>query len=74
MCLRSKLPEALMARPDKETRKRLEGNRAPLSLISDSPRACSAMVVSAATVVFFLLAVFGYNPQRGMIRRAPQPA
>jgi hypothetical protein len=28
MCLRSKLPEALMARPDKETRKRLEGNRA----------------------------------------------
>jgi len=24
--------------------------------------------------VFFLLAVLGYNPQRGMIRRAPQPA
>ena len=23
---------------------------------------------------FFLLAVLGYNPQRGMIRRAPQPA
>ncbi|HKD25485.1 MAG TPA: ABC transporter permease [Xanthobacteraceae bacterium] len=34
----------------------------------------AAAVVSAATVVFFLLAVFGYNPQRGMIRRAPQPA
>ncbi len=34
----------------------------------------AAIVVSAATVVFFLLAVFGYNPQRGMIRRAPQPA
>jgi ABC-2 type transport system permease protein len=34
----------------------------------------SAAVVGASTVVFFLLAVFGYNPQRGMIRRAPQPA
>ena len=34
----------------------------------------SALVVSGATVVFFLLAVLGYNPQRGMIRRAPQPA
>jgi ABC-2 type transport system permease protein len=34
----------------------------------------SAAVVSASTVVFFLLAVFGYNPQRGIIRRAPQPA
>jgi ABC-2 type transport system permease protein len=32
----------------------------------------SALVVSAATVLFFLLAVLGYNPQRGMIRRAPQ--
>src|SRR6266853_380166 len=34
----------------------------------------AAIIVSASTVVFFLLAVFGYNPQRGMIRRAPQPA
>jgi ABC-2 type transport system permease protein len=34
----------------------------------------AAAVVSGATVVFFLLAVLGYNPQRGMIRRAPQPA
>ena len=32
----------------------------------------SAAVVSGATVLFFLLAVMGYNPQRGMIRRAPQ--
>jgi ABC-2 type transport system permease protein len=29
----------------------------------------SALVVSGATVLFFLLAVVGYNPQRGMIRR-----
>jgi len=36
--------------------------------------AMAAAVVSASTVVFFLLAVLGYNPQRGMIRRAPQPA
>jgi ABC-2 type transport system permease protein len=34
----------------------------------------AAAVVVASTVVFFLLAVIGYNPQRGMIRRAPQPA
>ena len=34
----------------------------------------AAAVVSGATVVFFLLAVLGYNPQRGMLRRAPQPA
>ena len=32
----------------------------------------SALVVTAATVLFFLLAVLGYNPQRGMIRRAAQ--
>jgi hypothetical protein len=25
-------------------------------------------------VLFFLLATFGYDPQRGMIRRAAQPA
>ena len=29
---------------------------------------------SARRSLFFLLAVIGYNPQRGMIRRAPQPA
>jgi ABC-2 type transport system permease protein len=34
----------------------------------------AAAVVSGATAVFFLLAVVGYNPQRGIIRRAPQPA
>jgi ABC-2 type transport system permease protein len=32
----------------------------------------SALVVCATAVLFFLLAVFGYNPQRGMIRRAAQ--
>jgi ABC-2 type transport system permease protein len=32
----------------------------------------SAAVVAGATVLFFLLAVLGYNPQRGMIRRAAQ--
>jgi len=32
----------------------------------------SAAVVTGATVVFFLLAVLGYNPQRGMIRRTAQ--
>ncbi|MFZ3353864.1 MAG: ABC transporter permease [Xanthobacteraceae bacterium] len=32
----------------------------------------SACVVTGATVLFFLLAVIGYNPQRGMIRRAAQ--
>jgi ABC-2 type transport system permease protein len=30
----------------------------------------AALVVVASTVVFFLLAVYGYNPQRGAIRRA----
>jgi ABC-2 type transport system permease protein len=29
----------------------------------------SALVVSGATAMFFLLAVFGYDPQRGMMRR-----
>jgi len=34
------------------------------------------LVVTGATVLFFLLAVLGYDPQRGLIRRvaAPQPA
>ena len=32
----------------------------------------SALAVCGATVLFFLLAVLGYNPQRGMIRRTPQ--
>ncbi len=32
----------------------------------------SACVVTGATVLFFLLAVIGYNPQRGMIRRTAQ--
>jgi ABC-2 type transport system permease protein len=34
----------------------------------------AAVVVGGATVLFFLLAVAGYNPQRGFIRRTPQPA
>jgi ABC-2 type transport system permease protein len=34
----------------------------------------AATVVVLSTVLFFLLAVLGYNPQRGMIRRAAQPA
>jgi len=34
----------------------------------------AAAVVVVSTIVFFLLAVQGYNPQRGMMRRAPQPA
>jgi ABC-2 type transport system permease protein len=33
-----------------------------------------AAVVVGSTVVFFLLAVRGYDPQRGMLRRAAQPA
>lgn len=32
----------------------------------------SAAVVTGATLLFFLLAVLGYNPQRGMIRRTAQ--
>jgi ABC-2 type transport system permease protein len=32
----------------------------------------SALVVSGTAVLFFMLAVLGYNPQRGMIRRAVQ--
>jgi len=34
----------------------------------------STAVVCGSTVVFFLLAVLGYDPQRGMLRRAAQPA
>jgi ABC-2 type transport system permease protein len=34
----------------------------------------AAAVVVGSTVLFFLLAVIGYSPQRGMIRRAPQAA
>jgi ABC-2 type transport system permease protein len=35
----------------------------------------AAAVVVGSTVLFFTLAVIGYNPQRGMMRRgAPQPA
>jgi ABC-2 type transport system permease protein len=33
-----------------------------------------AAVVVGSTVLFFLLAVHGYDPQRGMLRRAAQPA
>jgi ABC-2 type transport system permease protein len=34
----------------------------------------AAAVVAGATLVFFLLAAIGYDPQRGMLRRAPQAA
>jgi ABC-2 type transport system permease protein len=34
--------------------------------------AVAAAVVTGTTALFFLLAVLGYNPQRGMIRRAAQ--
>jgi ABC-2 type transport system permease protein len=34
----------------------------------------AAGIVTGATALFFMLAVIGYNPQRGMIRRAQQPA
>jgi ABC-2 type transport system permease protein len=34
--------------------------------------AVSAAVVVGATVVFFAAAVIGYDPQRGMLKRAPQ--
>jgi ABC-2 type transport system permease protein len=33
----------------------------------------AAAVVTGATVLFFALAVIGYNPQHGVIRRAPAP-
>jgi ABC-2 type transport system permease protein len=33
----------------------------------------ATLVVCGATVLFFLLAVFGYDPQRGMLRRTAQP-
>jgi ABC-2 type transport system permease protein len=33
----------------------------------------SASVVAGSTVLFFLLAVIGYDPQRGMLRRTAQP-
>jgi ABC-2 type transport system permease protein len=32
-----------------------------------------AAVVCGSTVLFFLLAAYGYDPQRGMIRRSAQP-
>ncbi len=34
----------------------------------------SLAVVVGSGVVFFLAAAFGYDPQRGAIRRAPRPA
>jgi ABC-2 type transport system permease protein len=34
----------------------------------------ATLVVAGSTVLFFMLAVYGYDPQRGMGRRAPQPA
>jgi ABC-2 type transport system permease protein len=33
----------------------------------------SILVVCGSTVLFFLLATIGYDPQRGMIRRTAQP-
>ncbi len=34
----------------------------------------SLAVVLGCTMVFFVLAVWGYDPQRGMVSRAPRPA
>jgi ABC-2 type transport system permease protein len=34
----------------------------------------AALVVLGSTALFFLLAVLGYDPQRGMLRRTAQPA
>ena len=34
----------------------------------------ATLVVVGSTVAFFLLAVHGYDPQRGMLRRSVQPA
>jgi ABC-2 type transport system permease protein len=34
----------------------------------------ATLVVAGSTVIFFLLAVHGYDPQRGMSRRGPQTA
>jgi ABC-2 type transport system permease protein len=34
----------------------------------------AAAVVAGTTLLFFLLAAIGYDPQRGMLRRAPQAA
>jgi ABC-2 type transport system permease protein len=33
----------------------------------------ATLVVCGTTVLFFLLAVYGYDPQRGMLRRTAQP-
>ncbi len=33
-----------------------------------------ALVVVACTVAFLVLAVYGYDPQRGFLRRGPQAA
>jgi ABC-2 type transport system permease protein len=33
----------------------------------------AATVVVGSTLLFFLLATLGYDPQRGMIRRTAQP-
>src|SRR6476660_9487922 len=33
----------------------------------------ATLVVVASTVLFFMLAVYGYDPQRGMLRRTAQP-
>jgi ABC-2 type transport system permease protein len=33
----------------------------------------SITVVVGSTILFFLLAVYGYDPQRGMFRRTVQP-
>lgn len=34
----------------------------------------ATLVVAVSAVIFFMLAVYGYDPQRGMARRGPQPA
>jgi ABC-2 type transport system permease protein len=34
----------------------------------------ATLVVCGSTMLFFFLAVSGYDPQRGMLRRTAQPA
>jgi ABC-2 type transport system permease protein len=33
----------------------------------------ATLVVLVSAVIFFMLAVYGYDPQRGMMRRGGQP-
>jgi len=65
--------------PGESVRSMRRDNRGAPPLVMAEPATRKAQKnrldpLTAAAVVFFLLAVIGYNPQRGMLRRAPQPA